>query len=31
MALLVRFRSYWQLGGAAQQSIGERAQTQKVI
>jgi hypothetical protein len=29
MALLARFRSYWQR--AAQQSIGKTAQTQKVI
>ena len=31
MALLACPRSYWQVGGAAQQSIGKIAQTQKVV
>src|SRR5437762_621954 len=31
MALLACFRSYWQVGGAAQESIGKTAKTEQVI
>jgi hypothetical protein len=31
MALLACLRSYWQVGGAAQESIGKAAKTQEVI
>jgi hypothetical protein len=31
MALLACHRSYWQAGGAAQESIGEGAKTKEVI
>src|SRR5260370_5738320 len=31
MALLACLRSYWQVGGAAQESIGKTAKTQQVI
>jgi hypothetical protein len=31
MALLACLRSYWQVGGAAQESIGKAAKTEQVI